>query len=183
MYNPPVDLSFKDLNNVTGAMSEVPRTALRPLKTNSKNKYLSHSFRLSNNNITNLVGLEFMLSNFLAQPSMLGWLDLSFNKITSIDNVLCELKELRVLYLHGNDIWNLNEVNKLGELNYLHTITLHGNGIESIKGYRAHVILALPHLKRMDFSAVTCQERVLANIWCKSLKKVKKEKHDHSKDE
>ncbi|KAM4526310.1 leucine-rich repeat-containing protein 51-like [Fundulus diaphanus] len=182
MYGPPVDLSFKDLNNVTGAMSEVPRIALRPLRTNSKNKYLSQALRLSNNNITNLVGLEFMLSHFLAQPSMLGWLDLSFNKITSIDYVLGELKELRVLYLHGNDIWNLNEVNKLGGLSHLHTITLHGNAIENLKGYRSHVILALPHVKRMDFSAVTREEKVLANIWCKTFKPAKKEEKYVSTD-
>lgn len=50
--------------------------------------------------------------------------------------VLCELHELRVLYLHGNSIWNLLEVDKLGELQYLHTITLHGNTIETHKGYR-----------------------------------------------
>lgn len=50
--------------------------------------------------------------------------------------VLCELRELRVLYLHGNGIWNLSEVDKLGELQYLHTITLHGNAIEAHKGYR-----------------------------------------------
>ncbi|MEQ2292863.1 hypothetical protein AMECASPLE_027167 [Ameca splendens] len=182
MYSPPVDLSFKDLNNVTGAMLEVPRTGLRPLRTNSKNKYLSHSLRISNNNITNLVGLEFVLSHFLAQPSMLGWLDLSFNKITSIDYVLCELKELRILYLHGNDIWNLFEVNKLGKLSHLHTITLHGNVIENTKGYRSHVIWALPHLKSMDFSTVIHQEKVFAKM-CKNFKQVKKEENGVPPDE
>ncbi|XP_014859406.1 PREDICTED: leucine-rich repeat-containing protein 51-like [Poecilia mexicana] len=170
MYGPPIDLSFKDLNNVTDALEEIPRLPLRPLRIDSNNKYLSQSMRLNNNNITNLVGLEFMLSHFLAQPSLLGWLDLSCNKITSIECVLCELKELRVLYLHGNDIWSLSEVNKLGELNYLHTITLHGNLIENIKGYRSHVISILPHLKRMDFSAVTRQEKVLASIWSTNIK-------------
>lgn len=50
--------------------------------------------------------------------------------------VLCELHELRVLYLHGNGIWNLSEIDKLGELQHLHTITLHGNAIETTKGYR-----------------------------------------------
>ncbi|XP_054878603.1 leucine-rich repeat-containing protein 51-like isoform X2 [Poeciliopsis prolifica] len=169
MYGPPVDLSFKELNNVTDALAEIPRPTLRPLKIDSESKYLSQSMRLNNNNITNLVGLEFMLSHFLAQPSLLGWLDLSCNKITSIEHVLCDLKELRVLYLHGNDIWSLSEVHKLGELNFLHTITLHGNVIENAKGY-SHVISMLPHLKRMDFSAVTHQEKVLASIWATTIK-------------
>ncbi|XP_042253876.1 leucine-rich repeat-containing protein 51-like isoform X2 [Thunnus maccoyii] len=165
MYGPPVDLSFKDISNVTGALAEQPRSGLRPLNTNSKRKYLSRTLRLSNNNITDLVGLQYTLGYFLAEPSQLGWLDLSFNKLTGIDPVLCELRELRVLYLHSNGIWNLSEVDKLGELQYLHTITLHGNAIENSKGYRKHVISALPQLRTMDFSAVTRDDRVLANVW------------------
>ncbi|XP_044034576.1 leucine-rich repeat-containing protein 51-like [Siniperca chuatsi] len=165
MNGPPVDLSFKDISHVTGMLAEVPRSGLRPLKTNSKKKYLSRSLRLNNNSITDLAGLQYILSHFLAQPAKLGWLDLSFNKITCIDPVLCELRELRVLYFHGNSIWNPSDVDKLGELQYLHTITLHGNAIETHKGYRSHVISALPHLKTMDFSAVTREERVLANVW------------------
>ncbi|XP_061924354.1 leucine rich repeat containing 51 [Entelurus aequoreus] len=80
-------------------------------------------------------------------------------------SVLCELPELRVLYLHGNRIFTLSGVDKLGVLPHLHTITLHGNIIESRKAYRTHVILALPGLKTMDFSAVTPQERTLAHLW------------------
>ncbi|XP_053197038.1 leucine-rich repeat-containing protein 51-like [Scomber japonicus] len=165
MYGPPVDLSFKDISSVTGALSEQPRSGLRPLNTNSKRKYLSRSLRLSNNSITDLVGLQYTLGFFLAEPSQLGWLDLSFNKLTGIDPVLCELHELRVLYLHGNGIWNLSEIDKLGELQHLHTITLHGNAIETTKGYRKYVISGMPQLRTMDFSAVTREERVLANSW------------------
>uniref|UniRef100_A0A3P8TKK3 Leucine-rich repeat-containing protein 51 n=1 Tax=Amphiprion percula TaxID=161767 RepID=A0A3P8TKK3_AMPPE len=150
MYGPPVDLSFNNMLCVAGALSEVPRSGLRPLSMNANKKYLSRSLRLSNNKITNLEGLQSMLSHFLAQPSKLSWLDLSFNKLTCIDPVLCEL---RVLYLHGNRIWNLSGVDKLVELQHLHTITLHGNAIENYKGYRSHVISALPQLKRIDFCA------------------------------
>ncbi|XP_072229013.1 leucine-rich repeat-containing protein 51-like [Leuresthes tenuis] len=174
MYGPPVDLSFKGITHVTGALSEVPHSGLRPLSTNSEKKYLSRSVRLSNNNITDLVGLQFMLSGFLAQPAQLGWLDLSFNKITLVDSILCELQELRVLYLHGNSIWNLTEIDKLGQLRHLHTITLHGNYIESSNSYRNHVILHLPHLKKMDFSLVTRDERVMAHFSCHRSKPVQK---------
>ncbi|XP_036936118.1 leucine-rich repeat-containing protein 51-like isoform X2 [Acanthopagrus latus] len=165
MYGPPVDLSFKDISRVTGALSEAPRCGVRPCQTNSKGKYLSCSLRLSYNSIADLSGLHHALDHFLAQPLKLGWLDLSFNKLMSIDLVLCELTELRVLYLHGNAIWNLSEVDKLGRLQRLHTITLHGNAIETEKGYRNHVICALPQLKTMDFSTVTREQRVLANVW------------------
>lgn len=50
--------------------------------------------------------------------------------------VLCELLELRVLYLHGNGLFILSEVDRLGVLPRLHTITLHGNMIETNKAYR-----------------------------------------------
>ncbi|KAE8284028.1 Leucine-rich repeat-containing protein 51 [Larimichthys crocea] len=174
MYGPPVDMSFINLSSVTGALCAQPRVGLRPLRRNSKGKYLSHAFRLNNNNISDVVGLEYTLDHFLAQPSKLGWLDLSFNKITLIDPALCQLHELRVLYLHGNSICDLSQTDKLGELQYLHTITLHGNVIEFERGYRQHVIAVLPHLKKMDFSAVTHEQRALANIWGHCTKRGKK---------
>lgn len=53
-----------------------------------------------------------------------------------VSQVLTELVELRVLYLHGNSVCNLSEVDKLRALPHLHTITLHGNNIEHEHGYR-----------------------------------------------
>ncbi|KAM7399358.1 hypothetical protein PAMP_018635 [Pampus punctatissimus] len=150
---------------ITDAHLEEPSCGLRPLKRNSQKKYLSRSLRLNNNNITDLHDLQRTISHFLAEPLQLAWLDLSFNNITNIEQVLCELHELRVLYLHGNSIFILSEVDKLGVLPHLHTITLHGNVIETNKAYRNRVISALPGLKMMDFSAVTRQERVMAKIW------------------
>ncbi|XP_068439852.1 leucine-rich repeat-containing protein 51-like isoform X2 [Clinocottus analis] len=164
MYGPPVDLSFKDLTSATGALMEVPRNGQRNLKINSEGKYLSRSLRLCYNSISDLIGLEYVCEHFLAQPWNIGWLDLSFNKITCINTVLCRLRELRVLYLHGNAIWELSEVNNLKELPCLHNITLHGNAIGSSKNYRKHVIFTLPQLKMLDFTAVTRDERLLANI-------------------
>ncbi|KAF6720816.1 Leucine-rich repeat-containing protein 51 [Oryzias melastigma] len=164
MFGGPVDLSFKNISKLTDAWTEEPRSSLRPVKRNSENKYLCCSLRLSNNNITDLLDLERTVSHFLAEPARLAWLDLSFNKITHIDQILCRLHELRVLYLHGNNIHILSEVERLGELQHLHSITLHGNPIETNKTYRNRVICALPRLKSMDFSAVTSQERVLAKM-------------------
>ncbi|XP_035536395.1 leucine rich repeat containing 51 [Morone saxatilis] len=165
MCGAPVDLSFKHISSLADAWIEEPSSSLRPSKKNSAMKYLSRSLRLNNNNITDLSDLQKPVSHFLAEPSQLAWLDLSFNEISHIDQVLCELRELRVLYLHGNSIFILSEVDRLGVLPHLHTITLHGNVIETNKAYRNHVISALPRLKTMDFSAVTRQERVMAKIW------------------
>lgn len=50
--------------------------------------------------------------------------------------VLCELHELHSLYLHGNSILKIAEVDKLRELKYLRSITLHGNEMENHKDYR-----------------------------------------------
>ncbi|KAM9813105.1 leucine-rich repeat-containing protein 51 isoform 1-T1 [Syngnathus typhle] len=170
MYGAPVDLSFKDISNLEDTQLEEPSKGLRPLKTNSVGKFQSVSLRLNNNNITNLYDLHKTMNHFLAEPSLLAWLDLSFNHITNIDKVLCELLQLRVLYLHGNRIFTLSEVDKLQGLPHLHTITLHGNIIETNKAYRTHVISTLRGLKTMDFSVVTPQERALAQIWHHSNK-------------
>uniref|UniRef100_A0A3B3XUQ7 Leucine-rich repeat-containing protein 51 n=1 Tax=Poecilia mexicana TaxID=48701 RepID=A0A3B3XUQ7_9TELE len=145
-----------------------PRSSLRPLKKNPESKYLSRALRLSNNSIIDLCDLHQTVSHFLAEPSSLAWLDLSFNKLSHIDKVLCELHGLRVLYLHGNNISTLSEVDRLAVLPHLHSVTLHGNPIETNKTYRNRVISALPQLKTMDFSAVTQQERVLAKLWHQS---------------
>uniref|UniRef100_A0A3B4ZFF0 Leucine-rich repeat-containing protein 51 n=1 Tax=Stegastes partitus TaxID=144197 RepID=A0A3B4ZFF0_9TELE len=138
MYGPPVDLSCKAMQCVADALLELPRSGLRPLNTTADNKYLSRSLRLSYNNVTDLDGLQDTLSHFLAQPLKLAWLDLSFNKLIHITPVRLRsfLQELRVLYLHGNQIGQLSEVDKLVQLQHLHTITLHGNAIENCKGYR-----------------------------------------------
>ncbi|XP_074536401.1 leucine-rich repeat-containing protein 51 isoform X2 [Halichoeres trimaculatus] len=145
--------------------AEEPNRGLRPIKRSPEMKYESRSLRLSYNIINDLHDLQMTVTHFLAEPSQLAWLDLSFNRILHITHVLCELQELRVLYLHCNSISVLSEVDRLGVLPHLHTITLHGNAIETNKTYRNHVISALPGLKTMDFSAVTRQERELAKIW------------------
>ncbi|KAA8581559.1 hypothetical protein FQN60_003140 [Etheostoma spectabile] len=137
------------------ALAEVPRNGLRPLKTNSKGKYQSCSLRLSNNSISDIIGLQYILNHFLAQPSKLGWLDLSFNKITCLDPLFCELSELRVLYLHGNNIWNLSDVDQLKELQYLHTITLHGNPIETNMNYRWRLHYLLVYTECVPYSQYT----------------------------
>ncbi|XP_014070760.1 leucine-rich repeat-containing protein 51 [Salmo salar] len=165
MYGAPVDLSFKCLSSMTDALTEEPNQGLRPLKRNAEKKFCSRSLRLNNNIITDLSGFNNTVSAFLSEPSQLAWVDLSFNDISHIDPVLVELKELRVLYLHGNSICNLSEVDKLGALPFLHTLTLHGNTMENEGSNRGYVIAALPHLKKLDFSAVTRQERIMAQVW------------------
>lgn len=159
-------------------------------------KYPSRSLRLSYNNITDLHDLHKPVSHFLAEPSQLAWLDLSFNKISHIDRVtflspwlvclhsgspafrlccskpaicmflfsqvLCELCELRVLYLHGNSIFILSEVDRLGVLPHLHTITLHGNVIETNKAYRWKKFTPITHTSTLAVKCL-CETLILVS--------------------
>ncbi|XP_060744289.1 leucine rich repeat containing 51 [Tachysurus vachellii] len=165
MFVAPVDFSFKALGSIEGVLSEEPNKGAHTPWRNSEGKFASRVLRLNNNLLSNTTGLMETLSDLFVEPKRIAWLDLSFNNITHIHPVLTELVELRVLYLHGNSVCNFSEVDKLGALPLLHTITLHGNNIETQHGYRNYVITVLPHLKMMDFSAVTKQERVMAYIW------------------
>ncbi|XP_037631429.1 leucine rich repeat containing 51 isoform X2 [Sebastes umbrosus] len=85
MYGAPVDLSFKHISSLAETWTEEPSSGLRPLKRNPEMKYLSCSLRLNNNNITDLHDLQKTVCHFLAEPSQLAWLDLSFNNISHID--------------------------------------------------------------------------------------------------
>ncbi|XP_028655197.1 leucine rich repeat containing 51 isoform X2 [Erpetoichthys calabaricus] len=141
LYGPPLDLSFKCLNSVEEAMSEEPRAGLRPLLRSPEGKDIK----------------------------LLSWIDLSFNDLSTIEPVLTSFKDLKVLYLHGNGIPKMSEVDKLAVLPHLQNLTLHGNPIEGEKGYRNYVITVLPHLKNLDFSGVTKQERGMAKLWKRTL--------------
>lgn len=85
-YLSPV-LNIHILFGFTDTWIEEPSSGLRPSKTNSEMKYLSRSLRLNNNNITDLCDLQKTVCHFLAEPSQLAWLDLSFNNISHIDQV------------------------------------------------------------------------------------------------
>lgn len=50
--------------------------------------------------------------------------------------MLSTLGALQSLQLHGNDIGDLGEVDKLGVLPQLRRLTLHGNPMEEVRGYR-----------------------------------------------
>ena len=103
----------------------------------------------------------------LFEPLSITLLDLSLNHLKTIDPALLWLTNLATLYLHGNHIEKLAEVDKLKPLEKLIGITLHGNEIEKDKSYRTYVITRLPHLKRLDFGLLTKGDRDLAASWLK----------------
>ena len=124
--------------------------------------FVATAVRLNNNTISDLSSLQNIMSKILVNWQWLAWIDLSFNDITALDVSFTEFPELRLIYLHGNSIENINQIDKLKKVKHLHTLTLHGNPVEMTENYRYHVLSRLPALKSLDFSAVTKQERNLS---------------------
>ncbi|XP_069930951.1 leucine-rich repeat-containing protein 51 isoform X3 [Oryctolagus cuniculus] len=146
-------------------INEEPRTGLRPLKRSKSGKSVTQSLWLNNNVLNDLRDFSQVVSQLLEYPENLAWIDLSFNDLTSIDPVLTTFFNLSVLYLHGNSIQRLGEVNKLAVLPRLRSLTLHGNPIEEEKGYRQYVLCMLPRITTFDFSGVTKADRTTAEVW------------------
>lgn len=99
------------------------------------------------------------MNNTLDNPSMLSWLDLSFNEITEIGEEFVQFSNLKIIYLHGNKMSNINNILKLRKLTKLRTLTLHGNPIELLSNYRSYIVILLPKLLNLDFSPIIMQER------------------------
>uniref|UniRef100_A0A096N9B6 Leucine-rich repeat-containing protein 51 n=2 Tax=Papio anubis TaxID=9555 RepID=A0A096N9B6_PAPAN len=136
VQEPPLDYSFRSIHIIQDLVNEEPRTGLRPLKRSKSGKSLTQSLWLNNNVLNDLRDFNQVASQLLEHPENLAWIDLSFNDLTSIDPVLTTFFNLSVLYLHGNSIQHLGEVNKLAVLPRLRSLTLHGNPMEEEKGYR-----------------------------------------------
>ncbi|XP_074073428.1 leucine-rich repeat-containing protein 51 isoform X2 [Macrotis lagotis] len=172
VQEPPLDFSFKNINFIQDLVSEEPRTGLRPVKYSTKGKALTQAIRLNNNVLNDLADFTQTMSQLLEYPQNLAWIDLSFNDLQNIDPVLTTFFNLSVLYLHGNCIQNLPEVDKLSNLSKLRSLTLHGNPIEEEK--RQYVLSTLPRLTTFDFGGVTKQDRITATVWRRMNVKPKK---------
>ncbi|XP_069691393.1 leucine-rich repeat-containing protein 51-like [Periplaneta americana] len=146
---------FSDLKNERPRVFRVGHMPVR----GSSMKYLTRSVWLNNNNLTNARGFENFINSLLEQPSALGWIDLSFNTFTEVDDELLKFPNLRILYLHGNSIQSLGSIEKLKKLDRLLTATFHGNPIESMPCYRSHIINLLPQINNLDFAPVVSSER------------------------
>ncbi|KFO24002.1 leucine-rich repeat-containing protein 51 isoform X1 [Fukomys damarensis] len=174
VQEPPLDYSFRSIHVIQDLVSEEPRSGLRPLKHSKSGKSVTQSLWLNNNVLSDLRDFNQVVSQLLEHPENLAWIDLSFNDLTSIDPVLTTFFNLSVLYLHGNSIQRLGEVNKLAVLPRLRSLTLHGNPIEEEKGYRQYVLCSLPRITTFDFSGVTKTDRTTAEVWKRMNIKTKK---------
>lgn len=134
------------------------RTGKIPERT-AENHFITSSLWLSNNLLISLTGLDNLVKSHLGNFNNLSWLDMSFNKIKSIENHLNGFVNLKILYLHGNNIVDINQVVNLRILKNLKSLTLHGNPIENVSCYRGFVIQILPQISSLDFSPILSQER------------------------
>ena len=80
--------------------------------------------------MTSIQGLYTVLSDVMWNHQNLQWIDLSYNQLVEIDEEILNFKHLKTLYLHGNNISNLEECHRLQYLDNLQTLTLYGNPIE-----------------------------------------------------
>ncbi|XP_012254400.2 leucine-rich repeat-containing protein 51-like [Athalia rosae] len=158
---PPMDLSFKKATNMADLSSQRARSVrIGKIPAHSLNqRFLTSSLWLCNNSLTSMNGLENLVNKLLEEPNSLAWLDLSFNNIVEIDDEITKFPNLKILYIHGNSISNLNSLLKLRRLCKLRNLTIHGNPIESIPSYRSFVLCALPQLINLDFAPVVAAER------------------------
>lgn len=182
-----LDLSFKEFTNFTEI--EIPEPTGSPTKDSPSRKNRDDEsasprrmrfrkryvgLRLSNNAFTSMAGLLPALQSIERSPmpdpvANLQWLDLSFNFISTIDESILELVNLKTLQLHGNQIHSITEYLRLGGLPQLHAFTANGNPTERFGNYRAVVIGALEHLHTLDHTLITKAERLSAARYYKSF--------------
>uniref|UniRef100_A0A1B6C8X5 Leucine-rich repeat-containing protein 51 n=1 Tax=Clastoptera arizonana TaxID=38151 RepID=A0A1B6C8X5_9HEMI len=113
-------------------------------------KYLSLVLWLNNNEINDTSIVVEMATIILERPTLLMWIDLSNNQISEIDDVLQEFTNLNILYLHSNNISDINGIDKLANIPSLRTLTLHDNPIDSIPNYRTTILNLLPQIASLD---------------------------------
>jgi len=157
-----------------GAGTQGSASSLLGLKKDIDLPKLGAQFlRVNNNRLETLQGFGHVMDLLLLEPAKLCWLDLSFNRLTSISEELASFTQLKSLYLHGNKIADISEVEKLIPLTKLITLTLHGNGLHGLDNYQSFVIITLPWIKRLDFVCTTLDMKKMAIRWEKVFGKGK----------
>ena len=136
-------------------------------KRKIKFKKYCNAFNVSNNKLITIEGIHRVLDSLLPEltfPSKLSkvqliqWIDISRNKLTNIHKDICELPYLKILYVHGNNIQEIEKVTALGNCKSLTALTLYGNPMDHIKGYRNFIIEMCPLLEKLDGAVISEKE-------------------------
>lgn len=136
-------------------------------KITLKFKKYVNAFNVSNNKLTSLAGIQSVLQELLPELSfkskltkveLLQWIDVSRNKLTDISEDITTLPYLKILYVHGNNIQEIEKVLALSRCKSLTSLTLYGNPIDHIKGYRFFIIEMCPLLEKLDSAVISEKE-------------------------
>lgn len=124
---------------------------------------------LQNNELRSIKGMYMILQDVMWNHTNLIWIDLSYNYLESLEDEILNFKQLKVLYLHGNFLKNLEDCRKLQNLPQLQNLTLYGNPIEQVKGYRMWVLGMMyeksENLRRFDQVLITKREFDNVIVW------------------
>ncbi|KAJ9579153.1 hypothetical protein L9F63_024739 [Diploptera punctata] len=163
--NPPLDYSFRNLISVDELGKTKPRRGLKRYHKTPSGLYECQALRLNNNQLTSIQGIHSICYQLLEEPEKLTWLDVSFNKLTSVSPEISEFPNLKILYLHGNFLKDLNKVlQTLKKLPQLYNLTMHGNPLVEHKKYRMRILNALTQLRSLDFTNVTVSDKFFRKI-------------------
>ncbi len=156
---------FQETKLKVTAKEETKKEEQKKLKIVYK-KY-TNSFNIANNKLTTLNGLygvlmallpELTFKSKLNKVELLQWIDVSRNKLTDISEDICKLPYLKILYVHGNNIQEIEKVTNLRNCKSLTSLSLYGNPIDHIKGYRHFIIEMCPLLEKLDSAVISEKE-------------------------
>lgn len=132
-----------------------------------KYKKYTNSLNVSNNKLTTIAGIRAFLTSVLPELTfsssinkvdLLQWIDISRNKLKEIHPEIASLRFLKILYVHGNNIQEIEKVLPLKDCKSLTSLTLYGNPIDHIKGYRHFIIEMCPILEKFDSAVISEKE-------------------------
>ena len=143
----PLDFSWCTLTLLSDLENEEPRPLLKKkvekvlVKAQTEDeehteKYPSSCIKLNNNNLADISDLISCLDKLVVDTTAITYVNLAVNELTKIDPCLCDLPSLKMLFLEGNAIREIQEVEKLGGCPDLVKLALHGNPMETTRDYR-----------------------------------------------
>ena len=149
----PLDFSWYAIASLADIENEEPRPLLKkkvkkvPVKVKVMNedgeeveeeqeRYPSSCIKLNNNCLEDISDMINILDKVVVNPAAITFVSLAMNELKKIDACLCDLPGLKMLFLEGNHISDLSEVEKLGGCPQLVKLALHGNPMETTKDYR-----------------------------------------------
>ena len=156
----------KKFNETQNSVNKIEKKEEKK-KVKIKHKKYVNSFNVSNNKLTSLAGIyevltellpELTFKSKLGKVELLQWIDISRNKLTDISPDVQKLPFLKILYVHGNNIQEIEKVTALSKCQSLTSLTLYGNPVDHIKGYRHFLIEMCPLLEKLDGAVVSEKE-------------------------